>query len=260
MLYNLKHSTLAWNLCWLIRAVASGGTRPPISRLALRLLHTSYSLFLKCGPSLLGFHPSQFLAPLLLNPGDGPVTKKLLLANFFNALRWLAIGAHAGASVSLSFFLFDSWDCNLYWYIFGFCRWVNHELWATIASLTKLCFFTICFAVLFPPWPKLAWSSQWRCSNEVFNFTSATRRVETDFALSKRLQQFICGDGVYKVTIRHAHIIPTKTKRYILVMQLYCSATARFNSSSGLGWFSPVLSSEFGRSSQFFFDPAKQRW
>nr|XP_002130259.1 transmembrane protein 107-like isoform X1 [Ciona intestinalis] len=33
----------------------------------------------------------------------------------------LSIAAHAGACVSLSFYLFDAWDCNLYGYIFGFC-------------------------------------------------------------------------------------------------------------------------------------------
>ena len=39
---------------------------PPISRFTPRLLHTSNSVFKKCGP------PFWFLAPLLLNPGDGP--------------------------------------------------------------------------------------------------------------------------------------------------------------------------------------------
>jgi len=38
----------------------------PHFTLAPRLLHTSNTVFLKCGP------PLWFLAPLLLNPGDGP--------------------------------------------------------------------------------------------------------------------------------------------------------------------------------------------
>ena len=50
-----------WNLC------------PPILRLASWLLHTSNTVFLKCGPPS-GFWPLQvFGRPLLLNPGDGPV-------------------------------------------------------------------------------------------------------------------------------------------------------------------------------------------
>jgi len=39
---------------------------PPLSRLTLRLLRTSNTVFEKCAP------PSVFWLPLLLNPGDGP--------------------------------------------------------------------------------------------------------------------------------------------------------------------------------------------
>lgn len=34
-----------------------------------------------------------------------------------------AIGAHCGASVALSFFIFERWECTTYWYIFVFCRY-----------------------------------------------------------------------------------------------------------------------------------------
>lgn len=33
----------------------------------------------------------------------------------------LSTVAHAGASVALSYFLFDSWPCDWYWWVFGFC-------------------------------------------------------------------------------------------------------------------------------------------
>ncbi|XP_071109598.1 transmembrane protein 107-like [Haliotis cracherodii] len=33
----------------------------------------------------------------------------------------LSTCAHCGAAVALSYFLFDAWPCDWYWYIFGFC-------------------------------------------------------------------------------------------------------------------------------------------
>jgi len=45
---------------------------PPISCLASRLLHTSNTVFLKCGPPFWFLAPPGFWLPLLLNPGDGP--------------------------------------------------------------------------------------------------------------------------------------------------------------------------------------------
>lgn len=32
-----------------------------------------------------------------------------------------AIGGHFGGSVALSYFIFDQWDCNLFWWVFVFC-------------------------------------------------------------------------------------------------------------------------------------------
>lgn len=40
-------------------------------------------------------------------------------------LSIIAIGAHASASVALVFFLFEHWECGIYWWIFVFCRLVH---------------------------------------------------------------------------------------------------------------------------------------
>ena len=34
----------------------------------------------------------------------------------------LAIAAHSSAAISLSMFVIEEWDCDQFWYIFGFCR------------------------------------------------------------------------------------------------------------------------------------------
>uniref|UniRef100_F6QLU0 Transmembrane protein 107 n=1 Tax=Bos taurus TaxID=9913 RepID=F6QLU0_BOVIN len=42
--------------------------------------------------------------------------------SMFNSTQSLiSIGAHCGASVALSFFIFERWECTTYWYIFVFC-------------------------------------------------------------------------------------------------------------------------------------------
>ncbi|XP_041378286.1 transmembrane protein 107-like [Gigantopelta aegis] len=33
----------------------------------------------------------------------------------------LSTCVHSGAAVALSYFLFDAWPCDWYWYVFGFC-------------------------------------------------------------------------------------------------------------------------------------------
>ncbi|XP_055111972.1 transmembrane protein 107 isoform X5 [Symphalangus syndactylus] len=43
--------------------------------------------------------------------------------SMFNSTQSLiSIGAHCSASVALSFFMFERWECTTYWYIFVFCR------------------------------------------------------------------------------------------------------------------------------------------
>lgn len=34
---------------------------------------------------------------------------------------FLATAVHASAAIALAYFIFDSWPCGNYWYIFGFC-------------------------------------------------------------------------------------------------------------------------------------------
>ncbi|XP_075868943.1 transmembrane protein 107 like [Nelusetta ayraudi] len=50
------------------------------------------------------------------------------LAGFFSGVSMfncsqglLSIGVHASASVALLFFLFEQWDCTIYWWILAIC-------------------------------------------------------------------------------------------------------------------------------------------
>lgn len=43
------------------------------------------------------------------------------ISMFAPAVAMLSIAAHASASVALAYFCLDVWDCDLYWWIFGFC-------------------------------------------------------------------------------------------------------------------------------------------
>lgn len=40
---------------------------------------------------------------------------------FFPFQSLLSTTAHTAAAIALSYFLFDSWPCDWYWWIFGFC-------------------------------------------------------------------------------------------------------------------------------------------
>ncbi|XP_054986039.1 transmembrane protein 107 isoform X1 [Sorex araneus] len=43
--------------------------------------------------------------------------------SMFNSTQSIiSIGAHCSASVALSFFISERWECTTYWYIFAFCR------------------------------------------------------------------------------------------------------------------------------------------
>lgn len=37
----------------------------------------------------------------------------------------IATGVHASASVALLFFLFEQWECSIYWWILAICRLVK---------------------------------------------------------------------------------------------------------------------------------------
>uniref|UniRef100_G3PE28 Transmembrane protein 107 n=1 Tax=Gasterosteus aculeatus aculeatus TaxID=481459 RepID=G3PE28_GASAC len=50
--------------------------------------------------------------------------------SMFNSSQGLlSTGAHASASVALLFFLFEQWECDVYWWILAFC---------SIISLTEI--------------------------------------------------------------------------------------------------------------------------
>ncbi|EDO45045.1 predicted protein [Nematostella vectensis] len=40
---------------------------------------------------------------------------------FNSTASMLSITAHTSAAISLSMFVLESWDCDKFWYIFGFC-------------------------------------------------------------------------------------------------------------------------------------------
>jgi len=44
-----------------------------------------------------------------------------------------AIASHSSASVLLSYFLFDEWDCHLYWWVFAFCSMLPAIVDAVVA-------------------------------------------------------------------------------------------------------------------------------
>ena len=43
------------------------------------------------------------------------------ISMFAPSVTLLSIAAHASASVALAYFCLDVWDCDLYWWVFGFC-------------------------------------------------------------------------------------------------------------------------------------------
>ncbi|KAL8601883.1 hypothetical protein ACOMHN_020618 [Nucella lapillus] len=51
----------------------------------------------------------------------------------------LSTVTHAGAAVALSYFLFDAWPCDWYWYVFGFCSAFPAFI-EVMAGLHVLCF------------------------------------------------------------------------------------------------------------------------
>uniref|UniRef100_F6WK53 Transmembrane protein 107 n=2 Tax=Ornithorhynchus anatinus TaxID=9258 RepID=F6WK53_ORNAN len=66
------------------------------------------------------------------------------LAGFFSGISMfngtqslLSVAAHASASVSLSFFIFERWECTAYWYIFTFC--------SALPAATELVLFVAVF-------------------------------------------------------------------------------------------------------------------
>nr|XP_034362258.1 transmembrane protein 107 isoform X1 [Arvicanthis niloticus] len=68
---------------------------------------------------------NQLVAALCLTLGLFAVELAGFLSgvSMFNSTQsLLSIAAHCSASVALSFFIFERWECTTYWYIFAFCR------------------------------------------------------------------------------------------------------------------------------------------
>lgn len=43
------------------------------------------------------------------------------ISMFFPSQSLLSLIAHSSATIALAYFITDTWDCDLYWWIFGFC-------------------------------------------------------------------------------------------------------------------------------------------
>ncbi|KAL8597082.1 hypothetical protein ACOMHN_057571 [Nucella lapillus] len=61
------------------------------------------------------------------------------LTMFFPFQSLLSTTAHSGATVALAYFLFDTWPCHWYWYIFGFCS--AFPAFTEIISIVGILFF-----------------------------------------------------------------------------------------------------------------------
>ncbi|XP_007457873.1 PREDICTED: transmembrane protein 107 isoform X2 [Lipotes vexillifer] len=68
------------------------------------------------------------------------------LAGFFSGVSMfnstqslISIAAHCSASVALSFFVFERWECTTYWYIFVFC--------SAIPAVTEIALFISVFGL-----------------------------------------------------------------------------------------------------------------
>uniref|UniRef100_A0A8D0SMT2 Transmembrane protein 107 n=1 Tax=Sus scrofa TaxID=9823 RepID=A0A8D0SMT2_PIG len=60
--------------------------------------------------------------------------------SMFNSTQSLiSIGAHCSASVALSFFIFERWECTTYWYIFVFC--------SALPAVTEIALFISVFGL-----------------------------------------------------------------------------------------------------------------
>ncbi|XP_005399486.1 PREDICTED: transmembrane protein 107 isoform X1 [Chinchilla lanigera] len=60
--------------------------------------------------------------------------------SMFNSTQSLiSIGAHCSASVALSFFIFERWECTTYWYIFAFC--------SALPAVTEVALFVAVFGL-----------------------------------------------------------------------------------------------------------------
>ncbi|KDR21013.1 hypothetical protein L798_04525 [Zootermopsis nevadensis] len=61
------------------------------------------------------------------------LTFLLGITMFMPSAAMISIAAHFSASVLLAYFLFDEWDCSLYWWVFAFCSMLPAVIDATTA-------------------------------------------------------------------------------------------------------------------------------
>ncbi|XP_055970996.1 vesicle-associated membrane protein 2 isoform X2 [Sorex fumeus] len=60
--------------------------------------------------------------------------------SMFNSTQSIiSIGAHCSASVALSFFISERWECTTYWYIFAFC--------SALPAVTEMALFVSVFVL-----------------------------------------------------------------------------------------------------------------
>eukprot|EP00128_Syssomonas_multiformis_P011294 Colp12_sorted_trinity150504_noHs@3949 len=45
---------------------------------------------------------------------------------FMSSVNLLYIFAHGSAAITLAVYIVDAWNANIYWFVFGFCRYVFH--------------------------------------------------------------------------------------------------------------------------------------
>uniref|UniRef100_A0A8C0W1Z2 Transmembrane protein 107 n=2 Tax=Castor canadensis TaxID=51338 RepID=A0A8C0W1Z2_CASCN len=64
---------------------------------------------------------------------------------FNNTQSLISIAAHCSASVALSFFIFERWECTTYWYIFAFC--------SALPAVTETALFVAVFGLKKKPFP-----------------------------------------------------------------------------------------------------------
>ncbi|XP_014661809.1 PREDICTED: transmembrane protein 107-like [Priapulus caudatus] len=43
------------------------------------------------------------------------------ISMFMPTVALVSIASHASGSIALAYFIFDVWDCDLYWWVFSFC-------------------------------------------------------------------------------------------------------------------------------------------
>ena len=48
-----------------------------------------------------------------------PEWNPIMFVNFLNDPT--AIGTHLSGTVALTYFVFDDWDCDLFWWVFSWC-------------------------------------------------------------------------------------------------------------------------------------------